>query len=632
MGGRSVEDVPVKLAAMVVLGVVVLGAMTLVPASGSAAAGGSTCNSVQVSAPRTVLSNATLKGLGLNDFPDIQLGVTENPDGTYKFLGTAAIGGDVPSHPQRAVALTGTLDNPAANGAQNVADIKNLPAGYTWQGGGPVYVDPTSGVELQMLHFERYLPNAAPLHYYTDLHLGRVDPVTNQTTYLGPIITANLTWTQANTLGTSIDMGAPTFVPRDGYLYVYFRDYLSGTTNDVAVARAPIADVVAAAQAGTVSPWAKYYNGAWNSSALGGLSTNVYDTGQHDLWSPTTAYDQALGSTLIVSPVSPNQEVLTSSVDGMTNWTAPIPLFSDPDHFNAYMTLVPTGDNSFYVYYLQWNSLSQDWSNAQVLRRTITCSAAPSATTVPLGRYNNNGHHVSTTQPAMTMAALQQKGEYSERSGGTQLFTTQQPGTHALYSCLLNAQDYFLSAQFNCAGVGRFIQIDGWLYDNPTASAVPLYRCYTPPLDDHFVSTDSTCEGAPNTTNEGVLGYAPWVDQILYAQYSNGTDHQETSGPVGSGYTIDRQWVISTSGTRQLYNCQYPVPTGIEHFTSTQPNCEGQTKTSDEGYLYTTPSNTPLYRCYDTVRYDHFLAQTSDCDGVPATNDEGLLGYALTRS
>jgi hypothetical protein len=58
--------------------------------------------------------------------------------------------------------------------------------------------------------------------------------------------------------------GCPYLV-KDGYLYVYYRD-----AAEIGVSRAPLADVITAAKAGTVSPWKKYYNGAWNENGLGG--------------------------------------------------------------------------------------------------------------------------------------------------------------------------------------------------------------------------------------------------------------------------------------------------------------------------------------------------------------------------
>ncbi|MBM7788941.1 hypothetical protein JOD67_005621 [Tenggerimyces flavus] len=50
----------------------------------------------------------------------------------------------------------------------------------------------------------------------------------------------------------------------------------------------------------------------------------------------------------------------------------------------------------------------------------------------------------------------------------------------------------------------------GWIHNTPPAGrpSVPLYRCYWPGNDDHFLSTHTDCEAVPGVRREGLMGYA----------------------------------------------------------------------------------------------------------------------------
>ncbi|WP_410584006.1 LamG domain-containing protein [Amycolatopsis sp. lyj-108] len=76
--------------------------------------------------------------------------------------------------------------------------------------------------------------------------------------------------------------------------------------------------------------------------------------------------------------------------------------------------------------------------------------------------------------------------------------------------------------------------------------------------------------------------------------------------------------------TRVLYSCQ----SGTDFFTSTDAACEGKTKISEIGSVYTQqPTNIPtipVYRC--TSAAGHFDSRQADCGGA---TQEALLGYTL---
>ncbi|PPK62740.1 S8 family serine peptidase [Actinokineospora auranticolor] len=106
-----------------------------------------------------------------------------------------------------------------------------------------------------------------------------------------------------------------------------------------------------------------------------------------------------------------------------------------------------------------------------------------------LGRYwNNRNDHATSTTPL----------------GGA--YTTQQPGTHALYRCQVNwgYTDYFTSLDANCEGRGR-LGVLGYVHSSPTGTfTIPLYRCVVRANGDHMESNQSNCE---NQNSEGLLGY-----------------------------------------------------------------------------------------------------------------------------
>lgn len=71
------------------------------------------------------------------------------------------------------------------------------------------------------------------------------------------------------------NMGLSGYIIKDGFFQIYYHDSLTpmsgtGSGGSIAVARAAVADVVAAARVGKVTPWFKYYNGAWTEPAVGG--------------------------------------------------------------------------------------------------------------------------------------------------------------------------------------------------------------------------------------------------------------------------------------------------------------------------------------------------------------------------
>jgi len=79
---------------------------------------------------------------------------------------------------------------------------------------------------------------------------------------------------------TSSNMGLANYIIKDGYFQVYYQDQVlpdkqsaAGDGTQVAVARAKLADVVAAAKQLKVTPWFKYHEGNWTEPGIGGNFT-----------------------------------------------------------------------------------------------------------------------------------------------------------------------------------------------------------------------------------------------------------------------------------------------------------------------------------------------------------------------
>ena len=96
---------------------------------------------------------------------------------------------------------------------------------------------------------------------------------------------------------------------------MYYRDCVA------AVARAPISDVIAAAEIGEVTPWTKYYDGKWEQAGLGGDRSQLANLG--DLLHSDAAYGQASGRYIMsgfTSSGSPLGVWLSFSSDGL-DWS-----------------------------------------------------------------------------------------------------------------------------------------------------------------------------------------------------------------------------------------------------------------------------------------------------------------------
>ncbi|PZS15353.1 MAG: hypothetical protein DLM57_12960 [Pseudonocardiales bacterium] len=367
-------------AALAITAVVSAGGVVAQPQPGPGAPVNDSCREVTVSPPTTVLSAQRRRQLGLTHWPDTQPGVLRLADGSYRFL--ASQGQGEGRNVQQQVITLGSLDATAHRASTST--VAGVPTGhYQYVGVGQVYRDPATGEVLQTIHLERLLPGHRAHPYYTEIGLGRVDPTTYRTTFLGVVVQSALSDTGATRAGFTVDLGTPSLVaPGDGYLYMYFGDFSADgagrpRATSLAAARTPVTDAITAAQAGTVTPWQKYVDGSWSSPGNGGAATDL-QPGQRANWEPSAAYSPSGRTTLLVAPVS--REEIRLSHTTSSGWSRQVTLWSDRGKFDAYPVIVGDGldpaqpGRTFYVYYLQWqDSRTRDWTTAVQLRRTVTC-------------------------------------------------------------------------------------------------------------------------------------------------------------------------------------------------------------------------------------------------------------------
>ena len=298
----------------------------------------------------------------LGSWPDGNFGVISNGDGTYDFYA---------ANSSKSQLVTGTLENPA-QGKKKKVTIYNVPKKtYKYVAGGPVYEDEATGARFMVYHAEIHKKGK----YSSVLGLAAsTDPNGQAFWDLGPIIEPNMPHLQAP---WSVDVGGGSFAVVDGYFNVYYRDYMaSGKSSELAVARAPLADLVSNSLNGMKTPFTKYYNGDWSQPGRGGMSSPL-EAGNPANWWSSVSYNDYLDQLVLVSSQwqsggSGADLYLATSSDGV-NWSPRQPLVLDAGE-QMYPTIIGIGDDpqitgqSFYVYYTD----GKRWKNAQLARRLVT--------------------------------------------------------------------------------------------------------------------------------------------------------------------------------------------------------------------------------------------------------------------
>jgi hypothetical protein len=298
----------------------------------------------------------------VSTWPDGNLGVVATGNGGYEFY---AANGPKP------VKTTGTLTDPAQT--TKSVTISNLPKKtFDYVSGGPVYQDAATGARLMVYHAEKHGSSAKDFHSVLGLAVS-TDASGLVFRDLGTIIEPNLQYGVA-------EVGGGTFAVVDNHLHVYYRDWLSdGTTRELAVARAPLSDLIHNALGGQGTQFSKYYNGSWSQPGRGGLASALEIGNPGSSWISVSQNDYLDQLVMVTSAweAGGGDLYLSTSPDGI-NWSARQPLALEAGE-QFYPSLIGTGADpthtgkSFYVYYTDSQRGAWDrWKDAQLVRREIT--------------------------------------------------------------------------------------------------------------------------------------------------------------------------------------------------------------------------------------------------------------------
>jgi hypothetical protein len=228
-----------------------------------------------------------------------------------------------------------SLDTPATNlqyGASGAFDQNYI-------GGGPVYYDSSSGYLIQMYHGENW--NGCPgscTASYAALGLAYSTDFGNNWHKLGEVISPQSTRVVSGAT-CQADVGIGTLLVVGSYFYAYYTDTPTGCGNlGFTVARASVASVIAAAEAGTPftsgagTLFMKYTgSGTWTGDGVtdlanpqnggGAFSVLATDFNGYGIYVPQVRYNSYL-SQYVLAYSNFDDIVLMTSPDGLT-WGNP---------------------------------------------------------------------------------------------------------------------------------------------------------------------------------------------------------------------------------------------------------------------------------------------------------------------
>jgi hypothetical protein len=309
-------------------------------------------------------------GLEMRFWPDGNLGFIPLGD-QYRFF---AANGSLTAR------TVGNLEDPAARVETNAQSIVRVSSEFSYAAGGPVYQDPDSGLLLMFYHAERHFGGSGfPFHSAIGLAASRDQGSTFNN--LGIILETNAT--PDVTARCCADMGGATFAVKDGWFYLYFRDRLAdaGLTDiHLAVATAPVDEVIAAALAGRTSEWLKH-SAAGLEPSLGGRSSPLEIGNPQTNWF-SVSYNTAINAFLMAvaqnggTTSDPSWIYLIASEDGIV-WSPRTQVwFCDCEL--AYPTLIDPGgsplqtDDHFYIYFVSTTPGRQRWAESSLERLNVT--------------------------------------------------------------------------------------------------------------------------------------------------------------------------------------------------------------------------------------------------------------------
>ena len=339
----------------------------------------------QIGAKEQLHTRSEMDNAGLNYWPDGSMGVIKHSDTSYSFY-TAGSGGKV-------ILTQGSLTKLFQESVQTIP-ISNPKASFQYMSGGPIYKLDENTL-LLFYHAEQWPDGTAYTRFYSRIGLAvsktkNADGQFIDFSDLGVILQTNRPFSNSVNEGECVDILGGQFVAYNGYLYVYFRDYNNNENdfwdmNQLAVARASLADITTAVNANSAPVFKKYFNGGWNEAGIGGKSSKLESSNRDTAWIDVS-YNTHLNKFLLAVAeykYNPDWSIKTVDLyfafsDDGINWSDRI-LVSDEAVELFYPTIIGTGDEpritgkDFYLYYTHsvtgtWNR----WNDLNLIRRKIT--------------------------------------------------------------------------------------------------------------------------------------------------------------------------------------------------------------------------------------------------------------------
>ncbi len=295
----------------------------------------------------TLMTRQQMVQKNLSIWADGNMGVVAKGNGQFDFYAA-----NYADNRGLTAKTSGSLTNPAASISYLNGTIQNVKEHADYAGGGPIYKDPKTGHLLQFYHAENYIGD----FWYASLGIAISKNNGASFTDTGRIIKHNHRIENLTEINGYEILGSP-YVIKDGYFYVYFADRMANNAvSRLAVARAPVDQVMAAAEKNQTVPWKKYYQGSFSQPGVHGLSSPLENQNAGIGWMDV-AYSTYLDQIVMVLVGFDYKLYVMTSDDGI-NWGKRELLGSGNDDKlqRFYPTIVSTGpdpkviNREFYVY------------------------------------------------------------------------------------------------------------------------------------------------------------------------------------------------------------------------------------------------------------------------------------------
>ena len=252
---------------------------------------------------------------------------------------------------------------------------------YNYAAGGQIFSIPNTEHNIMFYHSERHREQDSTRFYSTiglAMNYGGVSDFSD----IGEIIQSHKTYKDQNSPDVVELMGG-AFAVYDGYVYVFFKDYIGSGYEDqinLAVARATIKDLINFANKGEAAKFNKYYKGLFSEDGIGGKASPLELSNQYVGWI-SVSYNTYIDAFIMVGVNYFGKDAnlfIMSSIDGI-EWQKRHQIETEEGE-SFYPSIIGVEGNplqtgsQFYVYYTlskQTDGWSR-WSDAQLVRRLVT--------------------------------------------------------------------------------------------------------------------------------------------------------------------------------------------------------------------------------------------------------------------